>query len=520
MQLAGSWVILGVLDDWVVNWLTPVWLLGLGCLFGLLLIAAVIGLEGLLGLVVKPLRRWASESLVVISEGFLGYAGVIIAILAVFGIGGFFIARDPGAILKSLPDLLRPTSQETTFSVNATPRVAGEPDESQEHVAAISWRRDELRGFKVESTERISLYAQPFDSSVAVRTDVEASPGDPGYWSPGDQARNTMFPDNDIESLYFVNYGSNPAEVTVTANLQPRYPQVILTLITAFSVLGLFLVYQFQAMLLPKASAVALATFKSEIASPLFAILVLMGSVALILFIWIPYNTFGEDIKMLKESGLELIRVLSIIMAVWAASSSVADEIEGRTALTVLSKPIGRRSFIAGKIFGISWTVALMYLMLGVVLLITVAYKPIYDARESSEELPQWQLCFIEMIRTTPGLVLGFMETLVLAALSVAISTRLPMLPNFVISFSIYVMGHIVPLLAHSSDRGFAVVRFFAQLLSAVFPNLDMFSIEAAISTGAPVPWAYLGWSLIYCVLFSLIATLLALLFFEDRDVA
>jgi ABC-type transport system involved in multi-copper enzyme maturation permease subunit len=445
---------------------------------------------------------------------------VVVGILAVFGIGGFFVARDPMAVVRSLPDLFRPALQETRFTVAPTPRIAGEPDESAEHVQVVNWRRDQLGGFQVESTERVSVFAQPFDANVAVRTDVEASQGDPGFWSPGDQARYSMFPDNDIEKVYLVNYGATPAEVTLTANIRPRYPQVVLTMITAVSVLGLFLVYQLQSILLPKASAVALATFKSEVASPLFAIELLVGVVTLLLFIWIPYNTFCEDIKMLKESGLELIRVQTIFMAVWAASSSVADEIEGRTALTVLSKPIGRRSFIGGKIFGISWTVALMYLILGVVLLIIVSYKPIYDARESSEELPQWEVCFTEMVRTTPGLLLGFMETLVLAALSVAISTRLPMLPNFVISFSIYVMGHIVPLLAHTSDRGFPVVRFFAQLLSAVFPNLDHFSIEAAISTGAPVPWSYLGWSLIYCVLFSLIATLLALLFFEDRDVA
>ena len=37
------------------------------------------------------------------------------------------------------------------------------------------------------------------------------------------------------------------------------------------------------------------------------------------------------------------------------------------------------------------------------------------------------------MIGIVPGLVLAFMETVVLTAISVAISTRLPMLPNLVI---------------------------------------------------------------------------------------
>ena len=33
-------------------------------------------------------------------------------------------------------------------------------------------------------------------------------------------------------------------------------------------------------------------------------IIMLLGIFLLVLFIWIPYNTFGEDIKMLKDSGL------------------------------------------------------------------------------------------------------------------------------------------------------------------------------------------------------------------------
>ena len=73
------------------------------------------------------------------------------------------------------------------------------------------------------------------------------------------------------------------------------------------------------------------------------------------MFIYIPYNTFGEDVKMYKDSSLMTIMVLAILVAVWTASVSVADEIEGRTALTLLSKPISRRQFVLGKFLGIVW---------------------------------------------------------------------------------------------------------------------------------------------------------------------
>ena len=61
-------------------------------------------------------------------------------------------------------------------------------------------------------------------------------------------------------------------------------------------------------------------------------------------------------------------------------------------------------------------------------------------------ETPEWTIAHLEVMLTVPGLVLAFFEATVLASLSVAISTRLPMMANFVICFSIYVLGHITPL--------------------------------------------------------------------------
>jgi hypothetical protein len=57
-------------------------------------------------------------------------------------------------------------------------------------------------------------------------------------------------------------------------------------------------------------------------------------------------------------------------------------------------------------------------------------------------------------------------------------------------------------------------------LQAAIFPVLEHFNISAGISTGQPVPLAYLGWDALYCLLYSAVAMLVALLLFEDRDLA
>jgi ABC-type transport system involved in multi-copper enzyme maturation permease subunit len=272
--------------------------------------------------------------------------------------------------------------------------------------------------------------------------------------------------------------------------------------------------------LVPKVAAIAWTTAKEALSQPLFYLLLTIGVFGLLLFPYIPYNTLGEDIKMVKDEGLTLIKVLAIILALWTASVSIAEEIEGRTALTLLSKPVGRRQFILGKFLGILMPVALMFIVLGAIFLSTVSYKAVYDARETASPEPTQAQCQEEMIKISPGLALSFMEVVVLTAISVAISTRLPMLANLMICATVYVLGHLVPVLAQSALGQIEFVRFIANLLAAVLPVLDNYDISAGISTGQIVPLSYMAWVALSCLLYSTVAMLVALLLFEDRDLA
>jgi ABC-type transport system involved in multi-copper enzyme maturation permease subunit len=234
----------------------------------------------------------------------------------------------------------------------------------------------------------------------------------------------------------------------------------------------------------------------------------------------IPYNTFGEDVKMLKDSGLTLIKVLALLVVVWTASVSVAEEIEGRTSLTVLSKPLTRPQFILGKFAGLVLVALLVFMILGTVLLATTSLKVVYDAREGSKLDPIWRDCADEMITVVPGLVLSLLETILLAAVSLAVSTRLGIVPNLIICFTVYALGHLVPLIVQSSVGKIAIVRFVGQLFATILPVLEHFTIEAAVVGGVPVPWSYLGWAALYAALYSAVALLVALVLFQDRDLA
>lgn len=302
-------------------------------------------------------------------------------------------------------------------------------------------------------------------------------------------------------------------------------PWLVATWPIGLGVLGamaaLVALYALLSAFLPKVAPIALTTAKAGLSHPLFWVELAFGAVVLILFFpFIPYYTLGEDIKMLKDSGLTLMLVLAVMFALLTSSWSIADEIEGRTAVTLLSKPIRRWQFIVGKFLGILVPVALMFIVLGGIFLATVSYKASDDAHETAATQPTTAQCQAEMAQVLPGIVLAFLETTVLAAISVAISTRLPMLANLLICWTIYLLGHLMPAVVNSAVGQYPLVRFMGKFLATLLPNLDDFNIQAGIAAGSAVPLDYLGWAALYCALYTTAALVLALLLFEDRDLA
>jgi ABC-type transport system involved in multi-copper enzyme maturation permease subunit len=272
-----------------------------------------------------------------------------------------------------------------------------------------------------------------------------------------------------------------------------------------------------------KTYVIGLTTYREIVRRPLFWLITLVVATALVLFIFIPYHTFGEDIKMLKDNGLAVILLAGLVVGVFAASASIAEEIEGRTAITLLSKPINRREFIIGKFAGIITAIALLFAMLSAVLLIALFYKAGYDARENAMDLPPYAERIPILLAMLPGIVLTYFKVTILVALSVAFSTRFPLPLNLSACIAIYLLGHLAPQLVQASEEGgvFEAVAFMAQIFATVLPGLEYFNIGPAIATDAHVPWlAYVLPCFLYCGLYTFIALMLALLMFEDRDLA
>ena len=498
----------------LITWITPLWVLGLGALAGLTLLFVFWGILAI------GSRRIAVAVAEGVREGLLWPLLFVLVFFAGLGVVTSFSVHKPFDILSSLSRVKKVGTDEFNFELTETATdIKSETFyQPREKEIPVPFHVVELQRLLFESTVDLLVSTRAEEDPGPVK-EFRVTAGETFSWLPPQKAVE-FFPNQHVNSLYVRNLGGESGALTVTVQTELRYPEVRAIPLMAGMIFTFFLFYLALLKTCPKISAIALATLKSETAQPLFFVAMCLGVFLLLIFIFIPYNTFGEDVKLLKDSGMTLIMILSLIVAVYAAGSSVAEEIEGRTALTVLSKPVGRRHFVFGKFLGIIWILLLIFVVLGVLFLGTVSYKVVYDARETANPEPEWQDCYAEMVRTIPGLMLFFFETVTLTALSVAISTRLPMLANFMIMLAVYVLGHLTPLIVQSAIGRLELVVFVGRLIATVVPVLDHFKVQAALASGAPIPWDYVAWAMVYCVLYSTVAMLLALALFEDRDLA
>ncbi|QQE10284.1 hypothetical protein JD969_12310 [Planctomycetota bacterium] len=115
-------------------------------------------------------------------------------------------------------------------------------------------------------------------------------------------------------------------------------------------------------------------TFTESIRQPIFAVLILIGILGLWLNLQLAANTMESDTKMMIDMGLSTIALVSLLAAAFTATGVLSSEIEKKTVLTVVSKPISRPTFVIGKFLGVAGAILLAYYVLSLVFLLTARH--------------------------------------------------------------------------------------------------------------------------------------------------
>ncbi len=116
--------------------------------------------------------------------------------------------------------------------------------------------------------------------------------------------------------------------------------------------------------------AIVRTTFAESIRQPVLCVGLVVGSILIVLANPLSGFTLEDDQRLLIDLSLSSIFMVGVVLSAFLATSVLSREIENRTALTVLSKPVGRPTFVLGKYLGVTAALlmAVAFLSLGFLL--------------------------------------------------------------------------------------------------------------------------------------------------------
>src|SRR6476659_9756426 len=186
-------------------------------------------------------------------------------------------------------------------------------------------------------------------------------------------------------------------------------------------------------------------TFFEAIVQPIYSLLLALGAGVLIIFGALPFFTLGEDTVIYKSVSLDVILLFVLIATLFATSKSIFEEIEDRTMLTLMSKPVRRWEVLVGKYLGIVTAAAVAIAILGLILFLCVWWRIPGDYQMRTNALDErdvqqlFQMRWMHVMGLVPSLVLMWLQICVLAAIGVALSTRFSLVVNLPVVILLYI---------------------------------------------------------------------------------
>jgi ABC-type Na+ efflux pump permease subunit len=217
--------------------------------------------------------------------------------------------------------------------------------------------------------------------------------------------------------------------------------------------------------------------------------------------------TFQQEFQVLKDIALGAMSLFTSLLAVLATARLLPQEIEDRTAYTILAKPVSRFEYLAGKLFGVLLLLALSLIAMSALffVVLTLREQSVFNetARQMSGAPSEQTAEALRLVRTSAynpnlfsGIAVIYAKGCLLAALTLFVSTfaTSTIFTTIVMAF-VYFIGHLQPIAREywlqSNSAGWLTKTFLA-VVALIFPDLQSFNLIDDVVAGNAVPLALL----------------------------
>lgn len=234
---------------------------------------------------------------------------------------------------------------------------------------------------------------------------------------------------------------------------------------------------------------------------------------------WLRDFNFGApELKFLADCGFGAMAFLGSALTIAATAQLFFSEIDNRTALTLLAKPVWRAEFILGKLLGVAALTAVFCALLTGLLSLVLAWREAELSALAPEAMVPGG---VSHAMVALGGLMQWLRLLVLAAFTLLVASfAQSQLFSVVTGFLVMVVCHLQHLAQESYARaGSAAGMLLSALISAVFPNFQVFLLADSLSAADLPAAGDVIRVLLYGAGHAAAAALLAILSFRRREI-
>ncbi len=202
--------------------------------------------------------------------------------------------------------------------------------------------------------------------------------------------------------------------------------------------------------------------------------------------------------------GLTAVSLFGIVIAIFIGIGLVAKEIDKRTLYTVLSRPVGRWEFIAGKFFGLAGTLVVNTACMAVGVFAALLYVSHHLVVSDTGVLVALYFIVLQFVLIT--------------ALALFFSSFSSPLLSAVFAFSLFIIGNFAEDLRGFAKLTHGAVGWLATGLAYVVPNFSALNVISQVAHGEAVSSQLIAYNTAYALVYTLAVLGGAVMIFERRN--
>jgi Cu-processing system permease protein len=202
--------------------------------------------------------------------------------------------------------------------------------------------------------------------------------------------------------------------------------------------------------------------------------------------------------------GLTAVSLFGVVIAIFIGIGLVSKEIEKRTLYTVLSRPVRRWEFIAGKFFGLAGTLVVNAACMAIGVFGALLYVAHGFAANDAHILVA--LYFI------------ILQFLIICAVALLFSSFSSPLLSAVFTFALFVIGSFSEDLRGFASMAHGITKWLATTAAYLVPNFSALNVITSVAHGEAVPTQLIVYNTAYALTYTCVALCAAVLIFERRN--